>query len=63
MNLEEKILDLLAEKKIAFEVIEHEPVYTNPAMAEALKVKESETVKSLVLTIRTVRVGSFRLYH
>ena len=30
-------------------MVEHEPVYTNPAMAEALGVGESETVKSLVL--------------
>ena len=56
MNLEEKILALLAEKKITYEVFEHEPVYTNPAMAEALKVKESETVKSLVLNTKEGRV-------
>ena len=56
MNLEEKILALLDEKKIAYEVFEHEPVYTNPAMAEALKVKESETVKSLVLNTKEGRM-------
>ena len=49
MDLEEKICALLVEKKISFEVFEHEPVYTNPAMAKALEVNESETVKSLVL--------------
>jgi len=49
MTLEEKIVLLLEENKIPYEVVEHEPVYTNPAMAEALKVTESETVKSLVL--------------
>jgi Ala-tRNA(Pro) deacylase len=49
MTLEEKIIGLLKEQKISYEIIEHEPVYTNPAMAEALKVDESETVKSLVL--------------
>ena len=49
MNLEEKIRIELDEKNIPFEIFEHEPVYTNPAMAEALKVSESETVKSLVL--------------
>jgi Ala-tRNA(Pro) deacylase len=56
MKLEEKILALLDEKKIAYEVFEHEPVYTNPAMAEALKVKESETVKSLVLNTKEGRM-------
>lgn len=49
MTLEDKIRSLLDQKKIIYEVFEHEPVYTNPAMAEALKVGESETVKSLVL--------------
>ena len=49
MTLEEKIIDLLEKQKISYEIFEHEPVYTNPAMAEALKVDESETVKSLVL--------------
>jgi len=52
MDVEEKICALLVEKKISFEIFEHEPVYTNPAMAEALKVNESETVKSLVLKTR-----------
>ena len=49
MNLEDKIRAMLDNQKIAYEVIEHEPVYTNPAMAEALHVSEGETVKSLVL--------------
>jgi Ala-tRNA(Pro) deacylase len=49
MTLEEKIIDLLEKHKISYELVEHEPVYTNPAMAEALNVDESETVKSLVL--------------
>ena len=52
MTLEEKILAILDEKKISYEVFEHDPVYTNPAMAEALNVSESETVKSLVLTTK-----------
>ena len=47
--MEEKIRIELDEKNIPYEIFEHEPVYTNPAMAEALKVSESETVKSLVL--------------
>ena len=49
MTLEEKIVGKMAEAKIPYEVFEHEPVFTNPAMAVALGVGESETVKSLVL--------------
>lgn len=49
MTLEEKIIGLLKEAGIEYELFEHEPVYTNPAMAEALGVSEAETVKSLVL--------------
>ena len=49
MTLEEKIISMLEENKTPYEVVEHEPVYTNPAMAEALNVTEAETVKSLVL--------------
>ena len=49
MNLEEKIRRNMEEEKISIECVEHEPVYTNPAMALALGVKESQTVKSLVL--------------
>lgn len=49
MTLEEKIIAMLEENKTPYEIVEHEPVYTNPAMAEALNVTEAETVKSLVL--------------
>ncbi|MFP4348632.1 MAG: aminoacyl-tRNA deacylase [Thermodesulfobacteriota bacterium] len=49
MTLEEKIVGILKDAKIPYEIFEHEPVYTNPAMAEALNVSEGETVKSLVL--------------
>jgi len=49
MNPEDTILGILEGKKIPFEAFEHEPVYTNPAMAAALNVKESQTIKSLVL--------------
>jgi Ala-tRNA(Pro) deacylase len=49
MTLKEKIIALMDENKIAYDMYEHAPVYTNPAMAEALNVMESETVKSLVL--------------
>ena len=49
MTLEEKIIEMMQHNNIAYEVFEHEPVYTNPTMADALNVSESETVKSLVL--------------
>ena len=49
MNVEEKIIGILKDNNIEYEVFEHEPVYTNPTMAAALNVSESETVKSLVV--------------
>jgi Ala-tRNA(Pro) deacylase len=49
MPVEANIVSILKKAKITYEVVEHEPVYTNPAMAEALGVSEAETVKSLVL--------------
>jgi len=52
MTLEEKIVQTLADNGIDYDVYEHEPVYTNPTMAEALGVSEAETVKSLVLTTK-----------
>ena len=52
MTLEEKIIGMLADNKISYGVFTHEPVYTNPVMAEVLGVSEGETVKSLVLTTR-----------
>lgn len=52
MTLEEKIIDILKANEIAYDVFEHEPVYTNPAMAEALDVSEAQTVKSLVLNTK-----------
>jgi len=52
MDLEEKIIGMLEDTKVSYEIVEHEPVYTNPAMAEALNVSEAETVKSLVLKTR-----------
>ncbi len=56
MTLEEKIIAALKQGKIEYEVVEHEPVYTNPAMAEALRVSEAETVKSLVLKTKDGRM-------
>ncbi len=41
MSIEQKIRKTMEENKIAIECIEHEPVYTNPAMAQAIGVKES----------------------
>ena len=49
MTPEEKIIEILEKNNTSYEIFEHEPVYTNPAMAAALNVSESETVKSLVL--------------
>jgi Ala-tRNA(Pro) deacylase len=56
MTLEENIIKLMNEQEIAYEIFEQEPVFTNPAMAEALKVSEAETVKSLVLSTREGRM-------
>lgn len=52
MTPEEKIIDILQTTRVDYEIFEHEPVYTNPTMAAALNVSESETVKSLVLVTR-----------
>jgi Ala-tRNA(Pro) deacylase len=52
MTLEENIIELMKKQNISYEIYEHEPVYTNPAMAEALNVSEAETVKSLVLSTK-----------
>ncbi len=49
MPIENNIIEILQSNTVAYEVTEHEPVYTNPAMAQALGVSEAETVKSLVL--------------
>lgn len=54
--VEEKIIGILEAQGVAYEVFEHEPVYTNPTMAAALQVSEAETVKSLVLTTREKRM-------
>jgi len=59
MTLEEKIIQLLEKERIKYEVVDHEPVYTNPAMAEALGVSEAQTVKSLVLTTKEKKMVVF----
>ena len=56
MTPEGKIIGILEKNKIPYEIIEHEPVYTNPTMAAALNVTESETVKSLVLLTKEKRM-------
>jgi len=59
MTLEEKIVEIMKKNRIDYEVIEHEPVFTNPAMAEALGVNECQTVKSLVMTTKEKRTIVF----
>lgn len=59
MTLEEKIVQTLEKQGVDYEVTEHEPVYTNLAMAEALGVSESQTVKSLVLTTKEKKMVVF----
>jgi prolyl-tRNA editing enzyme YbaK/EbsC (Cys-tRNA(Pro) deacylase) len=49
MNLEERIRKIMEERGIPIECTKHAPVYTISAAALALGVKESQTVKSLVL--------------
>jgi Ala-tRNA(Pro) deacylase len=56
MTVEEKIIKILNDNKIEYEVFEHEPVFTNPTMAAALNVSESETVKSLVVMTKEMVV-------
>ena len=55
-ELEQKITDILKERSIPYEVVEHAAVYTNPEMAEKLGVPVGETVKNLMLTTADGRV-------
>jgi len=59
MDLEEKIRKKMEAEKVSIESVDHEPVNTNPAMALALGVKESQTVKSLVLKTKE---GNFAVF-
>ncbi len=52
MTPEQKIVEILDKNKTGYTVHEHEPVYTNPTMAQALGVEEAQTVKSLVLSTK-----------
>jgi len=55
-ELESRIMRILDEMKIPYEVIEHEPVMTNPEMAQRLGVPLGDTVKNLMLTTADGRV-------
>jgi len=55
-DLEERILSILRERNIPHEVVEHEPVRTNPDMAEKLGVPVGQTVKNLMLATADGRV-------
>lgn len=59
MTLEEKIIQMLDQNGIQYDEHKHEPVFTNPAMAEALGVDEAQTVKSLVLTTKEKKMVVF----
>ena len=48
-ELEAKIMGILDDSGIPYEVVEHDPVYTNPEMADKLGVDVSQTVKNLML--------------
>lgn len=48
-ELEAKIMGILDEEGVPYEVVEHDPVYTNPEMAGKLGVDVSQTVKNLML--------------
>ncbi len=48
-TVEETIMSLLRERQVPFEVIEHQPVYNNAAMAEAAKVPLGDTLKNIML--------------
>lgn len=47
-EIEEEILSSLKARRIAYEVFEHEPVYTCPQMAKFLHTDEAHIAKSMV---------------
>jgi Ala-tRNA(Pro) deacylase len=55
-QLERNIMDTLERNGVPYEVVEHEPVYTNPVMAEKLGIAVGETVKNLMLSTDDGRV-------
>lgn len=46
---ETRILTILKESRIEIEIAEHDPVYTNPEMAEKIGVPVGDTLKNLML--------------
>lgn len=48
-QIDEEILEFLNQKGVAYELREHEPVYTAPQMAEYLGTSEQRIAKSMVL--------------
>ena len=54
-DLERKIMEILDGNDVPYEVVEHDPVYTNPVMAEKLGVDVGATVKNLMLAADDVR--------
>ena len=55
-ELETRIMGILREHGVPHEVFTHDPVYTNPELAERLGVPVSETVKNLMLKASDGRV-------
>ena len=51
-SLLDRIRGILEENGIPFEVFEHEAVYTNPTMAEALGVKAGDTIKNICMVTK-----------
>jgi len=48
-SVEETIINILNERQVPYEVIEHPPVFNNAAMAEAAKVPLADTLKNIML--------------
>ena len=55
-ELESRIMEILKEHDVAYEVVEHPPVYTNPEMAQRLGVEVGQTVKNLMLKTADDRI-------
>ena len=48
-DTEARIMAILRERGMEHETVEHEPVYTNPDMAEKIGVSAGDTLKNLML--------------
>jgi len=55
-EVERRIMTILNERKVPYEVVEHEPVYTNPTMAEKIGCEVGQTVKNLMLQTSDGRI-------